>query len=746
MKIRNYIVKLLHRIRKFYLASIKKYIRIPAIFQEYHHYQDNTTVILYSDNDLLWPTYILRQKTGITSNNLISTKVSLIASVKNEEDNIKIWFERICAQTYRPDEIIIADGGSTDGTLDLLKKHIKLCPIPIQILSNSGGNIAQGRNLAIKKSSNEIIAVTDFGCLPAFDWLEKIIIPFIVDPEIVVSAGIYDPIYPENYPLYKKNLWLWGNLEKISPENYLPPGGSAAFQKRVWQEVGGYPEWLTLTGEDTFFDLELKQLGGKWAFVPDAIVEWYAPKKFIPYLIKLFNWATGDGEMKIRGIFFWKYATRSIVVIIGLISIIIFPFIYPLFFDGQYILYFFYYLIIIYLGYIGLRLWSRRSYIPSHLFLYKILGSFSQFGGYLHGVRRQRSINIKRYAKTKGIVILLSGVPIDDTGGGARCTQIAMEFLRKDFIVIYLYHFPKFESKNLNLNIAHPNLIVKSTREINFKYIIQSFQELPQAKNTLAIIEHPIPDFLPIVRYINKMGGKTIYDKIDAWDTSLGGHWYSENTENKFINQCQILTATAPILVSLIKEKTGRKVHLLPNAVNPVIFNPDTDFMIPDDMPHGTWTGIYIGALWGDWFDWTLLKKIGETYPDAVFPIIGDFRGISQPFPNNIFFLGLKKQTELPAYLKFSNVAIIPWKVDEITQATSPIKVYEYISMRCPIVAPCLKPLDGIPGVYQAKDSEDFIKSLDRVRKIKLDNKTITPFIISNNWETRIEQILGLCQ
>ena len=743
MNIRSFLVKLFQKYKNL-LFTFNRSFGIPTLFQDYQNHQDNTTVILYTDNDLLWPNYAPRQKTVIAGNNLPSIKVSLIASVKNEADNIETWFERIYGQTYKPNEIIITDGGSTDGTFDLLKEQMVLSQIPIRILSNSGGNIAQGRNLAIKQSSNEIIAVTDFGCLPAYDWLERILMPFRVDPEIVVSAGIYDPIYPTNEPVEKKKLWLWGNLEKISPENYLPPGGSAAFQKKVWQEVGGYPEWLTLTGEDTFFDMELKQLGGKWAFVPEAIVEWYAPEKFIPYLVKLFNWATGDGEMKIRGDFFWRYSTRSILFILGIISILIFPIIVFYSLDDQYLQ--FYYLIIIFSGLIGLQIWSKRNDLPSQLFLYRLLGSFSQFCGYLQGALRQRTINFKRYAKTQGVVILLSGVPIDDTGGGARCTQIALELVRRNFIVIYLYRFPKYESKNLNLIISHPNLIVKPIRGINYKSIILSFQGIPHAKNLIAIVEHPIQDFLPVIKFINKLGGKTIYDKIDAWDTSLGGKWFSKNIEDKFINHSQILTATASVLANHIKEATGRDVHIVPNAVNPAIFNPDMDFMMPSDLPQGTWTGIYIGALWGDWFDWTLLKEIAETFPEAVFPIIGDLNEIPPSFPKNIHFLGLKKQTELPAYLKFSNVSIIPWKVDAITQATSPIKVYESIAMRCPVVAPKLKPLDGLPGVYQALDREDFIKTLDTARKFKLDKKIISPFITSNNWEERIQNILDLCQ
>ncbi len=69
-------------------------------------------------------------------------------------------------------------------------------------------------------------------------------------------------------PYRLKSLWYWAHPHKINPSTYLPPGGSIAFKKELWAAVGGYPEWLTSTGEDTTFDLELKLQGGNWAILP----------------------------------------------------------------------------------------------------------------------------------------------------------------------------------------------------------------------------------------------------------------------------------------------------------------------------------------------------------------------------------------------------------------------------------------------------------------------------------------------
>ena len=744
MDISLHFVNIFHKIKLHFSDLLRRSFRIPILFQDLQNFHDNTKVVLFTNQENKWPDYDPRFKTGPIQGNR-TPKVSLIASVKNEENNIHDWFERINGQSRLPDEIIIVDGGSSDRTYELLIIYANKCLIPTQIHRLSNSNIAQSRNFAIMQSKYEVIAVTDFGCLPAYNWLENIVEPFSVDPEIVVSAGIYDPIYSKKSSLNMKKLWTWGNLVKITPESYLPPGGSIAFLKSLWQNVGGYPEWLTLTGEDTFFDLELKQLGGKWAFVPEAIVEWYPPEKLLPYILKIYNWAIGDGEIKVRGPYLWKFAIRSFLYFLMLISIILIPLFFPSSFFGNFR--FDYPISILIITILVFVFYSVRKSLSVRLIFFQISGKLALLVGYIRGALRQNHINRIRYANIKGVIILLSGIPIDDTGGGSRSAQISMEFLRRNFLVIYLYRFPKYESKNLDLNTHHANLIVKSLEEINFKSLLLSFQGIIQESSLYVIVEHPIKEFIPAIKYIRKLNGKIIYEKIDDWNTSLGGKWFSEKNEKRIILQSKILIATAPILVSQLHETTGRKVNLVPNAVNLNIFNLNNDYKIPKDMPQGDWIGIYIGALWGDWFDWNLLARIGETYPEAVFPIIGDLHDTPDTFlPKNVLFLGLKKQTELPAYLKYSNVSIVPWKISPITEATSPLKIYESIAMGCPAVTPCLKTLDGIPGVFQAKNHDEFIKYLDLARKSKISKKDTFLFIEKNTWETRIERILKLCK
>jgi glycosyltransferase involved in cell wall biosynthesis len=70
--------------------------------------------------------------------------------------------------------------------------------------------------------------------------------------------------------------------------------------------------------------------------------------------------------------------------------------------------------------------------------------------------------------------------------------------------------------------------------------------------------------------------------------------------------------------------------------------------------------------------------------------------------PENIHFLGLKKQIDLPSYLYYSDYAILPFKTDEIGKYVSPLKLFEYIAMNKPVISTML---DDIIGAIAASAS-----------------------------------------
>jgi glycosyltransferase involved in cell wall biosynthesis len=218
-------------------------------------------------------------------------KVSVVATVLNEADTITSLLGSLLHQTKNPTEIIVVDGGSSDGTYEVLK-DIEEKNKKVRIYK-SMTNIAQGRNLAIDKAKYKVIAQIDGGCIASPDWLEKIVKP-LQDKKIGVSAGFYKMV-TENLIQEASAPFLGVTPERFDPRSFLPSGRSIAFRKSVWEEVGGYSENLQW-GEDTLFNYHILKKGIKIARVPNATVSWSPPNTLPEVFNKFYMYAIGDAQ------------------------------------------------------------------------------------------------------------------------------------------------------------------------------------------------------------------------------------------------------------------------------------------------------------------------------------------------------------------------------------------------------------------------------------------------------------------
>ena len=344
----------------------------------------------------------------------------------------------------------------------------------------------------------------------------------------------------------------------------------------------------------------------------------------------------------------------------------------------------------------------------------------------------------------RGVLFVLSGIPIDDGGGGARCTQVALESLRQGEAVVFVNRFPKNESVDLGLRLEHPRLLQGALSDFDLDRFLAGHPDLLAGRPKGVLVEFAVPEFLPLIRRLRALGAVVVYDLLDDWETSLGAAWYSARTERAIVQAADALVATAPVLVERLEGRSGRHVELVPNAADRGLFDPARHHARPADLPRAEWIAFYCGALWGDWFDWDLLLACSHRYPSAAFVLAGDYRGQCPRSRPNLHFLGLKAQTELPAYLAHSDLAFLPWKVDAVTRATSPIKVYEALAMRKPVVTPWLPVLEGMPFVLRSRDREEFLRNLERARATEPDGPGLERFVAENSWRGRTGRILEM--
>ena len=257
-------------------------------------------------------------------------KVSLICPINNEESSISYLIQSMLNQSKKPDEIIFVGAFSKDKTAEIIKQYAKKNKI-IKLIQKKS-NISEARNIAVKNAQYSLIAATDASSKLDKDWLKNIIKPF-KDKTVDVVSGGYIPISEGGIEDYLAMLTV-KPMDDWDEKTFLPSGRSIAFRKKAWKAVGGYPEHL-YTGEDTLFDLKLKERGFKFKLQKKAFVYWRGRNTIRKFVKQFWLYGKGDGEagnlkkIKSNLIFFlfmnfWLFFLLAFLFIKPIISLIIF--------------------------------------------------------------------------------------------------------------------------------------------------------------------------------------------------------------------------------------------------------------------------------------------------------------------------------------------------------------------------------------------------------------------------------------
>jgi hypothetical protein len=100
-------------------------------------------------------------------------------------------------------------------------------------------------------------------------------------------------------PFQKAASVYLGVLPRKFDTNFLPSSRSLAFTKKIWEEMGGFPENIEGTVEDTQFNKKLLKANAKISRVKGAVVEWGMPTTIKEFYSKVSGYAKGDALTKI---------------------------------------------------------------------------------------------------------------------------------------------------------------------------------------------------------------------------------------------------------------------------------------------------------------------------------------------------------------------------------------------------------------------------------------------------------------
>lgn len=288
-----------------------------------------------------------------------------------------------------------------------------------------------------------------------------------------------------------------------------------------------------------------------------------------------------------------------------------------------------------------------------------------------------------------------------------------------------------------------PILNTKFANKLSIKLII------PNLKNSFKRNNFDNVDILwltnPKYYYLTKIikYNKLIYrcaDDLSSFNRACKTMSYFEK---RIIKKADLVFVTAH---NLIKKKQCLRKDLiyLPNGVELGNFIRKK-YIIPKKFQNNKRKKcIYVGAI-DHWFDLNLLKYCAERLNQIDFYLIGPYKIdlISLKSCENIHILGKIDYKQIPNYLYYSDVGIIPFKVNNLTDSITPIKLYEYMSVGLNVVSTNFKEMKYIISpAYVAKSYDEFYKNIVKAIESKNKNKeNNVKFAKENTWEKRFEKI-----
>lgn len=211
-----------------------------------------------------------------------SPLISIIIVNFNGERYLGDCLESLSAQTFRDFEVIVVDNGSTDGSLDLIRKdfpRVKLIPL------NKNTGFTRGNNTGFEASSSRYIATLNNDTIVDKGWLEALYEAAETDKTIgmvaskillgrngreIDSVGVL--IYPDGMSRQRGRGEIDEGQFDRTEEVLFPSACAALYRREMLNEIGFFDEDFFTYCEDTDLGLRARLAGWKAVLASKAIV------------------------------------------------------------------------------------------------------------------------------------------------------------------------------------------------------------------------------------------------------------------------------------------------------------------------------------------------------------------------------------------------------------------------------------------------------------------------------------------
>lgn len=352
---------------------------------------------------------------------------------------------------------------------------------------------------------------------------------------------------------------------------------------------------------------------------------------------------------------------------------------------------------------------------------YKQVIIFENHFGY-YNIMLQRPQHITRKLCDQETLVLYNSYYDIDFKNKERITQ-----MDENHYVLDLFYYRKFIKDTLKERSVKKYLMVYSTDTVDIE----------------EVKEYQTEGFQIIYEYVDDINPDLIFKQ--NLENILKRHQYLIEDNNTYV-----VTTATKLYKNVLEQNRLGKVELICNGVDCEMFSVEkrTDnreyksWLREDSMKVG-----YYGAM-ASWVDYELLKMlvkdkgiqlilIGVAHDNSLYE-----SGLLEN--ENVKFFGKVPYDKLAGYANFFDVCIIPFVLNDITESTSPVKLFEYMSLQKPIVTTALPECKKYEVVRVGNTHAEFCELVHEVNAMKNDKKykeSLKQCAWDNSWESKAGQM-----
>lgn len=265
-----------------------------------------------------------------------------------------------------------------------------------------------------------------------------------------------------------------------------------------------------------------------------------------------------------------------------------------------------------------------------------------------------------------------------------------------------------------------------SPRQADGVSIVPSLKWVPPSHVILYVHFAPLvsmfADFDDAVVVYDILDDLAIYDHEE---TGLPAERRARTHHATIIREADIVVASSP---ALVETHTAERIDimLLENGVDVETFGRALPRPAVLEEIQGPIIGFH-GAI-ARWFDFDIMSGVARALPGYQFVIVGPVdedessKAAELSTMPNVHLVGVVRSDAIAQYVSAFDVGLIPFVLDDLTRAVSPLKMYEYLACGVPVVATPLPVCVDHPLVRTAATVAEFVRS---VEEAMLDAKSV---------------------